>query len=239
MQIQAKQLYERRKSMNKQYLKNEFLENSTIRTPVCFCVDARVSMKGDLINEVNNSIKKFFSFIEDEHLLYGADVCIVAYGEKVQCISDFSGIEHKQNVPALQADGNASMGDAISMALDLIEKRKDQYKQFDIDYFQPCIVLMSGSKSFDEKNADSIAIAQQKVSEMVADKKLNFFAVTVGENVDTDMLAKFSPKNPLLKIETLDFMQFFHEWNIRISLPYTGEPDTEFHVLLPDIKWSL
>ena len=43
----------------------------------------------------------------------------------------------------LTANGNTPMGEGVRLALDLLDKRKQEYKDKGVDYYQPWLVLMS------------------------------------------------------------------------------------------------
>ena len=46
-------------------------------------------------------------------------------------------------VPEMEAEGMTCMGEGLSLALDLLEKRKAKYKATGVDYYQPILVVMS------------------------------------------------------------------------------------------------
>lgn len=43
----------------------------------------------------------------------------------------------------MEAEGMTCMGEGLSLALDLLEKRKTKYKATGVDYYQPILVVMS------------------------------------------------------------------------------------------------
>ena len=43
----------------------------------------------------------------------------------------------------MEAEGMTCMGEGLSLALDLLEKRKAKYKATGVDYYQPILVVMS------------------------------------------------------------------------------------------------
>lgn len=46
-------------------------------------------------------------------------------------------------MPKMEAEGMTCMGEGLSLALDLLEKRKAKYKATGVDYYQPILVVMS------------------------------------------------------------------------------------------------
>ena len=229
--------------MNKKYSikENEFFENPETRVPICLCLDVSGSMRGKPINELNNGLRVFVDELKkDEIALYAADVCIVTYGNKdgesVQCISDFSGIEYKDDIPTLTASGVTPMGDAVNMSLDLLEKRKNEYKQAGMDYYQPWLVLMTDGRPYGDKDQNAVTNAQKRTTQMVNDKKLVVFPIAIGDEADMETLKKFSPKNPPLRLNGLNFSAFF-QW-LSASVSQTSQSFGE-KVNLPPPTWSL
>ena len=227
--------------MKNYYSVDELVDNPTQRVPICLCLDVSGSMRGDPIRELNKGIKVFFDALkQDEIALYAADVCVVTYGNRgensVQCISDFSSIESKPLPPELTAYGQTPMGEAVNMCLDLLDARKKEYQEKGVDYYQPWLVLMTDGKPYGDKDPRAVSNAQQRTSQMVNDRKLVVFPIGIGAEADMNVLAKFSPKNSPLKLNGLDFCQFF-QW-LSASVSRTSQSLGE-KVQLPQINWSL
>ena len=227
--------------MKNYYSVDELVDNPTQRVPICLCLDVSGSMRGDPIRELNKGIKVFFDALkQDEIALYAADVCIVTYGNRgensVQCISDFSSIESKTTLSELTACGQTPIGEAVNMCLDLLDARKKEYQEKGVDYYQPWLVLMTDGKPYGDKDPRAVSNAQQRTSQMVNDRKLVVFPIGIGAEADVNVLAKFSPKNSPLKLNGLDFCQFF-QW-LSASVSRTSQSLGE-KVQLPQINWSL
>lgn len=198
--------------MNNNLLRLEDLVNNpTARVPVCLCLDVSGSMQGEPIRELNDGVRMFYQAIqEDETALYAAEVCIVTFGSNgAECIADFASLELQPNAPTLIANGMTPMGEAVNLGLDLLERRKNEYKSKGVDYYQPWLVLMTDG----EPNGDSAELSRaiQRTVEMVNDKKLTIFPIGIGSKADFGVLAQFSPKRTPLKLKGLKFREFF-EW---------------------------
>lgn len=198
-------------------LEDDFLDNPTQRIPVCLCLDTSGSMRGKPIEELNAGIKLFYEALkEDEVACYSAEVCIVTFGNKeqplVRCIADFSGVSKTKKVPELVAGGETPMGDAVNLALDLLEKRKAEYQSSGIEYYQPWLVIMTDGRPGGDSNPNALQAAQNRVSQMVNNRKLVVMPVWIGKESVADgieTLAKFSPKNSPAKLAGLKFKEFF------------------------------
>lgn len=189
----------------------DLVNNPTARVPVCMCLDVSGSMNGEPIHELNEGVRMFYNAIqEDETALYAAEICIVTFGgDGACCIADFSNLERQPNPPTLDASGRTPMGEAVNLGLDLLEKRKNEYKSKGVDYYQPWLVLMTDGAPNGELAELSRAIG--RTVEMTNQKKLSVFPIGIGEDADMEILSRFSPKRDPLKLKRLKFCEFF-EW---------------------------
>lgn len=217
----------------------DLVNNPTARVPVCLCLDVSGSMDGEPIRELNNGVRLFYDAIrEDETALYVAEICIVTFGHHgVECITDFSSLMLQPDVPELTADGMTPMGEAVNLGLDLLEKRKDEYKSKGVDYYQPWLVLMTDGAPNGDSNELSRAI--NRTVEMANQRKLSIFPIGIGMDADMSVLAQFSPKRGPLKLQGLKFRQFF-EWLSRsVSRTSQSRPDETVQLDVDGIKgWA-
>ncbi|MFM7372537.1 MAG: vWA domain-containing protein, partial [Sphaerospermopsis kisseleviana] len=118
----------------------EFVENPENRCPVVLLLDTSGSMSGQPIEELNTGLAAFKEdVLKDAHASLSVEVAIVTFGP-VRLIQDFVTIDHF-TLPKLEADGVTPMGEAIEYALDLVEKRKQTYKDNGILYYRPWVFL--------------------------------------------------------------------------------------------------
>ena len=186
----------------------DLVNNPTARVPVCLCLDTSGSMDGQPIEELNEGVHLFYEAIkEDETALYSAEISIVTFGGNAECIKDFSSLEIQPEAPKLSAYGMTPMGEAVNMALDLLEKRKEEYKDKGVDYYQPWLVLMTDGEP--NGDAEELSKAINRTANLVNQKKLTVFPIGIGKDADMEVLAKFSPKRSPLKLQGLKFKEFF------------------------------
>ena len=189
----------------------DLVNNPTPRVPVCLCLDVSGSMSGPPIDELNQGVKLLYDAIKDDEVaLYSAEVSVVTFGgTDASCIVDFASLELQPNPPYLNASGMTPMGEAVNLALDLLEQRKEEYKDKGVDYYQPWLVLMTDG----EPNGDSrkLQMAIDRTCCMVNSRKLTVFPIGIGSYADMGTLAKFSPNRSPLKLQGLKFKEFF-EW---------------------------
>jgi uncharacterized protein YegL len=185
---------------------DELVNNPTARVPVCLCLDTSDSMRGDPIDELNRGVETFLEALKaDEVARYAAEVAVVTFGGFVSNLLDFGSLSDVET-PSLTAHGDTPMGQAVEMALDLLEARKREYSSAGVDYFQPWLVLMS-----DGQPSYAIEGAVNRINALVQARKLAVFSIGIGGSADMTVLSRFSPKRKPLRLKGLKFKEFF-EW---------------------------
>lgn len=241
---------------------NDLLDNPTPRVPVCLCLDTSGSMgvveSGDIketgetifedgkewriveggntrIEELQAGVQLFFDAIKgDEMAMYSAEIAIVTFDSEAKCIRDFAGISEEDKVPELSAQGNTVMGEGVALALELLNKRKEEYKAAGVDYYQPWLVIMSDG----QPNGDEVIFQRSKIDtvNLVNEKKLAVFAIGIGQEADMEALGGFSPKRPALRLQGLKFKEFFEWLSQSVSRTSQSMPGDSIKLDLDGIK---
>ncbi len=192
--------------MDERYVlrQEDLVENPTARVPICLVLDVSGSMSGAPIRELNEGVQLFFDAIRNDDVAqYAAEICVVTFGDSVRKKLDFMSVE-RQEVPTLYAEGSTPMGEGVSLALDLLEARKGDYKRAGVDYYQPWMVVMT-----DGAPTDDISSAAIRIAGLVKSKKLTVFPIAIGDSADLSTLAQLSPTRPPLRLQGLNFREFF------------------------------
>ncbi|MCY4459378.1 MAG: VWA domain-containing protein [Albidovulum sp.] len=201
----------------------EFVENPTTRLPICLVLDTSASMKGAPINELQEGVDLFFSeLLNDEVAKFSAEVAVITFGGGVEVKSDFAAVSSRQEPPRLNASGWTPMGEAVEVALEKLEARKEKYKRVGVDYFQPWLVLMT-----DGVPTDDILRASGLVGNLSRQKKLAVFAVGIGKDADLKELGKLSGGRAPLKLKGLAFGKFFLWLSASVSQVSNSVPGNE------------
>lgn len=189
--------------------KEDLVNNPTARVPVCLCLDVSSSMCGAPINELNEGVGLFYEAIKaDEIAFYSAEISIVSFGAGgAKCIQDFSSLTLEPNAPTLVADGYTPLGEAVNLALDMLERRKSEYSDNGVDYYQPWLVVMTDGAPNGDKMELERAI--ERTNSLIKQRKLTIFPIGIGEAADMNVLAKLSPERQPLKLKGLHFREFF------------------------------
>lgn len=187
---------------------NDLVNNPSARIPVCLCLDVSGSMSGERIDELNQGIELFYDAIKsDEIALYTAEISVVTFDNTATQLVDFASLELQPTPPKLTAGGLTYMGEGVNLALDLLEQRKKEYQDKGVDYYQPWLVLMTdGEPNGDESEFER---AVSRTESLINNKKLTIFPIGIGSDANLNILAKFSPKKPPLRLKGLKFKEFF------------------------------
>ncbi|BDY11971.1 vWA domain-containing protein [Hydrogenimonas cancrithermarum] len=181
----------------------ELFENPDPRLPVALVLDVSGSMMGAPIAELQKGVETFFEAILcDEVARSSAEIAIVTFGGTVSAPLDFRSIEN-QKIPLLKAGGMTPMGQAVETALDLLEARKEEYRNAGVDYYQPWMVLMT-----DGVPTDDISGAENRIVELVEGRHLTVFPIAIGD-ADTEELSRLGGGRRPLRLQGLKFGEFF------------------------------
>lgn len=214
---------------------DDLIDNPTTRVPVVLCLDVSASMSGEKIQELNRGVKEFFHAVKNDDVAkYAVELCIVTFNHSAQKVLEFKGIERQIEqfeTLNLVASGNTAMGAAVNMALDLLEKRKEEYHDKGIDYWQPWLVLMT-----DGQPTDTITSAAQRTVSLIKEKKLTIFPIGIGDGANMEQLKKFSPTREPLRLKGLMIAEFF-DW-LGQSVKKTSQSAPGERVKLPTATWQ-
>lgn len=242
----------------------DLVNNPTPRVPICLCLDTSGSMgavEGECfqtgrtvyedgrtwnivtggksrIDELIAGVRSFYNELsEDEIAKYSAEICIVTFNSKAECVMDFANIERQGGIPSFSATGDTAMGEGVNLALDKLEKRKEEYKAKGVDYYQPWLVLMTdgapNGSQFELERAISRTV------DMVNNKKLTVFPIAIGNESDISSLARFSPKRSPLKLKGMKFKEFFAWLSRSVSKTSQSIPGETVKLELEGIKgWA-
>lgn len=243
----------------------DLVDNPTPRVPICLCLDTSGSMgaivEGETVrtgrtvyedgktwnivtggisrlNKLQEGIEQFYEAIrEDEMAVYSAEISVVTFDSQAQCLLDFANIDRQQEIPKLHAQGDTAMGEGVNLALDLLEKRKQEYKDSGVDYYQPWLVLMTDGIPNGE--ASELERAIDRTTRLVNDRKLTIFPIGLGNESDMATLNRFSPNRAALKLQGLKFQEFFAWLSQSVSRTSQSTPGEKITLDVDGLKgWA-
>ena len=168
------------------------------RLPICLCLDVSNSMNAKILDkdgkvttkiaQLNEEIRKFYGELKrNEMARYTVEVAIVTFGgglgmgqsSEVKKIRDFSRVDIQGDAPELSAFGLTPLGEAISMSLELVEKKKKHYRCNGTTFYRPWLIIVSGGGDFG--SLSKLEFAREVIHECVERKKIVPMLFTVGE----------------------------------------------------------
>ncbi|MGI9296495.1 MAG: vWA domain-containing protein [Gammaproteobacteria bacterium] len=204
-------------------MNNDLIENPTPRCACMLVLDTSHSMTGKKIAELNEGVRQFLQEVqEDEFARYSVELGVVTFGGRVQ-IAQAIGPLPEELREDFSASGDTPMGEAINVAIDVLERRKKEYAENGVSYYQPWLVLMTdGWPSYPYESA------AQRLRQMADEKKIVVFGVGIGDECDMDVLAEFCPeKRPPAKLSGLKFKEFFAWLSQSMSRVSQSTPGTK------------
>lgn len=169
-------------------------------------LDTSGSMSGEPIRALNEGLQTFKDALMDDTLAKRrVDIAIVTFDDQVKVIQDFV-IAEDFNPPTLNANGLTFMGAGINKALDMINERKLQYKNYGVPYYRPWVFMITDGEPQGEPES-VIQQASARIKDEEAGNHVAFFAVGV-ENADMQKLSEISVRVPA-KLKGLQFKELF------------------------------
>lgn len=216
----------------------DLLDNPDAHVPVCLCLDTSGSMMTTVggtptgettvidgkrynvvtggktrLETLQKGIQLFYDAIyDDENARYAAEISIVTFDDTARVLTDFSRVEYndvRENVPELSTKNLTSLGAGVNLALDCLEKRKQEYKDKGVDYYQPWLVIMTDGE--DNGSKAELDKARVRIQKLVSEKKLSVFPFIIGTDQGKATLATLSPNQPPMQIEITQMKGLF-EW---------------------------
>jgi len=180
----------------------EFAENPEPRVPCVLIVDTSTSMHGPRIDELNAGLQHYRDeLLNDPLAAKRVEVAVVTFGGRVRRLMEFV-TATAFDPPKLQVIGGTPMGQAIKIALDMIEERKENYREHGIAYYRPWAFLIT-----DGEPNDHWKPVVSRVQRGEDEKSFCFFAVGV-EGANMEVLEEISVRKPLW-LEGTKFREMF------------------------------
>ncbi len=209
--------------------------NKAIRVPLVLLIDNSASMKtviegeyektgkivkldGRVLEEVHGGVSLSDKVVEGVNLLYdiirsadetkySCEIAIVSFSNEAKLEEDFATVEYKEKFEPLKDESDlTNMAKGITLALKVLEDRKQLYKDTGVPYYQPWLMLFT-----DGDSTEKITGVQKTLKKLEAEQKLTTYIISLHEDVNLENLKGFSDKSEPIELDTKDFKKFF-QW---------------------------
>ena len=198
--------------MSENFNASEFSNSTKRRLPICFCLDTSGSMMGNPIKQLNMGLQNFVASIKaNDDTRNSTDIAIITFGSKVDIVMPFGKISKEKGLPEITASTTLTpIGEGVLTALELLNARKEGYKEMGIKYFQPWLVVITDGAPQGPNAMQNMERAIEACNELERDDKLVVFNIGVGSGVDFDILKRLSVKRPEpISVNSADFGKLF------------------------------
>ncbi len=210
----------------------EFAENPDPRCPCLLLLDTSGSMNGPRLQGLQQGLQAFRDdLLKDTLASRRVEIAIVTFGSSARVVRDFGTMDQVE-MPELTAEGLTPMAEGVLLALDLLERRKAEYKTNGIGYFRPWLFLITDGVATDPEPLQTRAKAELREAE--SRNRLSVFLVGV-EGVDMDLLKTWAARHPLA-LKGLQFQEMF----VWLSKSTQGVAKSQIgdQVALPPPTWG-
>ena len=163
------------------YNQAEFADNPEARCSIVLIIDVSGSMQGVKIDTVNQALVKFRNIIrEDPVAALRADIAIIEFDDEARVYDFVNGANFE--APVLQVRGETNFSQPVNLALDLIEKRKQSYRDGGVAYYRSLAYFLTDGVPDDDpadlnRTARRLATAEEN-------RSVAFFSFIIGDGTD-------------------------------------------------------
>jgi len=207
-----------------------FADNPDPRCPVVLLLDKSASMNGQPIEQLNADLKAFQQEVTKDALVARrAEIAVISFGPVTTDV-EFDTAD-RFVPPNLKPEGDTPMGRAINVALDMLGRRKQTYKDNGIAYYRPLVFLIT-----DGAPTDDWAMAARRVREEEEAKRVAFFTVGV-DGADFNTLAQIGVREPI-RLRGLRFSELFQWLSASLAAVSRSQPGTSIALPPTPRGWS-
>lgn len=206
-----------------------FAENPDPRCPIVLLLDRSGSMSGEPLRQLNAGLKRLRDELRQDALAARrVEISIVSFGPVTTDVGFVTADRFEP--PELTAGGDTPMGRAIETALNLLSRRKDEYKAHGIAYYRPWVFLIT-----DGAPTDPWQNAAQRVRTEEDAKRIAFFAIGV-QGADMEQLTEIAVRAPI-KLDGVKFGDLFVWLSQSLAAVSQSQPGTNVP-LPPPSGWA-
>lgn len=152
--------------------------NAAEKTLACLILDHSYSMSNE-ISALNAGVKSFLEEISDDDKLSSRlEIAIIAFSDDVRVIQQPDLVSHI-SYNDIEIDNGTAMVDAIRKGIEVVEERKSFYKNNNIPYKMPWIVLMTDGEEL--YKPDEVPLLAQEIESLTKKNKFMLMPVAIDQ----------------------------------------------------------
>lgn len=191
------------------------------RLPIYFLVDVSESMVGEPIEQVQNGMRTIIQELRvDPYALETAFVSVIAFAGKTKSMTPLTEL-YKFYPPTFPIGGGTELGSAMNFLMDDIDKSIQKTTMELKGDWKPIIFLFTDGNPTDDYSA---AFNRWNANYR---KGCNLIAVSIGDNVNTQMLGQISDNVLRLKETDAESFTKFFKW-VTASIKATSVSVTDY-----------
>ncbi len=210
----------------------EYADNPVQRTPAVLALDTSGSMRGRPINELQNGVHAMDQALKaDERASMSVDLAITTFGH--EGVGEYP-FKNAQDFipPILTAGGTTPLGPAGMKALDMVEQKKQKYREYGIAYTRPWLFIITDGAP----NPGWQSFADRLNLEYEQKKVLPFLIGVQGANMEMlERIAPTSGPRPA-RLDGLRFVDLFEYISVSLSIAANSTPGAQ--LALPSPGWA-
>ncbi|MFM2032697.1 MAG: hypothetical protein RLZZ297_1462 [Chloroflexota bacterium] len=177
--------------------------NPEPRIACVLLLDTSASMGGDGMNQLNAGLQQFVTDVKRDRLACDrVELAIVTFGP-VHVAQPFAPIDEYVPTP-LVASGQTPLGEALHLALDMVDLRKEVYRNAGIPYYRPWVFLITDGTPTD---MDEFETAAQRVRDIERSRGLTLHAFGV-QDANMQLLGTLGTR-PAHRLQGFAFPELF------------------------------
>ena len=218
------------------YDQAEFADNPEARCSIVLILDVSGSMGGLKIQTVNKALVKFGDIIrEDSVTALRADVAVIEFDHEARVVMDFTnGTDFE--APVLSVKGGTNYSKAVNLALDILEARKQSYRDGGIAYYRSLAYFLTDGYPEHDNDAD-LARAAARVTELENNSGVAFFCFGISSpDLPADMtkLSALAPREAK-ELTNMEQLEGSIQWLSRsVAAVSQSQPGDSIRLPQPD-----
>lgn len=219
--------------------KLESPDNYEQKTLCCFVLDVSGSMAGLPIKELQKGLHEFHhDILQDPMMSNRLEVSIVIFSDHIVQLVSPSLPKHVF-IPDLRADGSTKLVDATNYAINIVNERKEWFKNTGQPYLRPWIILITDGEPDRDQDVNMLS---ERIKRDTLEKKYVFIPIAVGD-ADMDILSKLSGYSfgsgsnstliPPMKLQGLKFSDFFQWVSASMSMIASSSENSQINMPNP------